>query len=1190
MAVQVCTIIARNYLPAARVLAASFRDHHPDGRIAALIIDDLYGEVDAAREPFEVLRPSDLGLEVEEFHRMAMIYELMELATAIKPWLIEHLLSRGGADHVIYLDPDIRIYAPLDEVSTLAHGHGIVLTPHVTAPMPRDGKGIDETAILSAGIYNLGFIAVSKGSQPFLDFWKKRVSRECQVDPQNMRFVDQRWLDFVPGIFDCHILRGTSYNVAYWNIYQRDLRWTDQGYRVDGLPLKFFHFSGFDVNHPSLLSKHQGRHPRVLLSESPGVARICSEYVAAIRASTREEDADTAYGFAKLPNGMPIDCDLRRLYRERLVHAELNGYSLPPDAFSADGAEELIAWFNSPAEEDGHRISRYLLAVHGCRRDLQAAFPDPDGEDYDAFSSWAQREAVADRLHPLLVPPMPVQRRLPLAGPGWAPATKLRPGICVAGYLRAELGVGQLGRLVLASAEEAGLETGSFVFAQTISRQQHPFDEIPATDLNVNIIAVNADQLGEFAKRVGPAFFGGRYTIGVWAWELEEFPESWPQAFSLVDEVWAISEFSRRAIAAATEKPVLAFPLPVAAPRPRPGFDRSVLGVPDGFLFLFCFDFLSVSQRKNPRGLIEAFTTAFAPGEGPTLVLKAINGEFQLAELEAMKLLAAARPDIMVIDRYLDDDENAALMDACDCYVSLHRSEGFGLTMAEAMALGKPVIATAYSGNLDFMDDDTAYLVPWAEGSVPEGCAPYRRGARWAEPDIVVAAQLMRSVVQNPEKAAAVGARAQRAVLGKHGLGARTALMKERFAHAQEVLATRSRASGARKAATPGHTQRGAGLEVAALGPLTLPQFARSRADLGSPTRHPRISRPVRRLIARVTAHSDAHRAEVDGRLADALLALETTVSQLLGASSEQLAGRARLDVHLRRLAERSLMAEKISGAQLETLSTLLHELDAELRAVPYMSDPTLLITTDAQGAAAIGYRGLLASDGSDSYAAFEDIFRGPQDFIRERMRPYLDLVRSHEPIVDIGCGRGEFLDLLAAEGIHATGVDLDPGMVDICRGKGYEVAAADALDYLGALDGGSLGTVFSAQFIEHLSPADLVEYLRDAQRVLRDEGVFIAETVNPHSIQAFKTFWTDLTHRAPIFPEVAVALCRSAGFESAIVMFPNGNGDLDHDRRSTGEYAVVARKGKPLNRSGPDRAGKVRAVPSIKGPAAPTA
>jgi SAM-dependent methyltransferase len=203
-------------------------------------------------------------------------------------------------------------------------------------------------------------------------------------------------------------------------------------------------------------------------------------------------------------------------------------------------------------------------------------------------------------------------------------------------------------------------------------------------------------------------------------------------------------------------------------------------------------------------------------------------------------------------------------------------------------------------------------------------------------------------------------------------------------------------------------------------------------------------------------------------------------------------------------------------------------------------------------------------------------------------MRPYLDLVRTHKPIVDIGCGRGEFLDLLAGEGIHATGVDLDPGMVDICRGKGYEVTAADALDYLRALEDGSLGTVFSAQFIEHLSPPDIVEYLRDAQRVLRGDGVFIAETVNPHSIQAFKTFWTDLTHRAPIFPEVAVALCRQAGFERALVVFPNGNGDLEHDRRSTGEYAVVAWKDHPVKRSGSHRAGKPRAVPSVIGPAAP--
>ena len=1232
---HICTIIARNYLPAARVLAASFLDHHPDGRVSTLVIDDVYGEVDAASEPFEVLRPGDVGIRFEEFHRMAMIYDVLELATAVKPWVIERLLSRG-ADAVIYLDPDIRVYAPLDEVSTLAQNHGIVLTPHVTAPMPRDGKSLNEAAILGCGIYNLGFIAVGGGSQPFLNFWKERLSRECQVDIQNMRFVDQRWLDFTPGIFDCHVLRDTSYNVAYWNIYQRDVRWTDEGYRVDGQPLKFFHFSGFDVNHPSLLSKHQGPQPRVLLSEHPGVARICSDYVAALRTSTRENDADAGYAFAELPNGLPIDRDLRSLWRQRLVHAELNGLPRPPDPFSADGVEELITWLTSPPEGDGHRLSRYLSNMHGRRSDLQAAFPDPDGADYDAYFSWAQSEAVLGRLHPLLVPSNRLPRGSVPAAPTWAPANKLRPGVCVAGYLRAELGMGQLGRLLLSAAQQAGIEAGSFVFAATESRQQHPFEEIPATDLNVSIVAVNADELVRFANDVGPAFFDGRYTIGVCAWELEEFPEASSRAFTLVDEVWAISEFSRRAIAAATAKPVFAFPLPVVAPRPRPEVGRAALGLPDGFLFLFCFDFFSVTQRKNPGGIIQAFSEAFASGEGPRLVLKTINGEHRLADLEALKLLAAERPDILVIDRYFDHDENAALLSACDCYVSLHRSEGFGLTMAEAMALGKPVIATAYSGNLDFMDDQTAYLVPWTEGAVPEGCAPYRPGARWAEPDLDAATRLMRRVVEHPSEAAAVGVRAQHAVLTTHGLAARAGFLRARFQHAQTVLSSEShsRAALGRSGAVRlvGAPPRGAA--AGAYPGRALVEFARSRARIDSPSRLPAVSEPLRRVVARLTAHGDAHRAEVDAHLAQLITALEARMAEVdhrvselsdtfIGSRAQtvldshtaahttrvdarlqalvlesqtaasQTAARlvegatriAALEAQLEALVLESQTAASQAAARLEgaariaALEAQLRQIDAELRAVPYMSDPSLLQTTDAQGRPAIGYRGLDANSGFVGYAAFEDIFRGPQDFIRERMRPYLDLVRSHEPIVDVGCGRGEFLDLLAGEGIHATGVDLDPGMIEICRGKGHEVTVADALDYLRGVEDGSLGTVFSAQFIEHLSPADIVEYLRAAQRVLRSDGIFIAETVNPHSIQAFKTFWTDLTHRAPIFPEVAVALCRQAGFERALVVFPNGNGDLDHDCRATGEYAVVGWKGNPVERSGSHRVGKPRAV-----------
>src|SRR5487761_1709222 len=278
MTVQVCTIVARNYLPRARVLATSVREHHPLGRVSVLVIDDVYAEVDGAEEPFEVVRPADIGLAADEFHRMAMIYDIVELATSLKPWLLQHLLDRDGAAPAIYLDPDVRVYDRLDEVLRFAAAHGIVLTPHVTAPIPRDGKMTDENTILSAGMYNLGFIAVSRQAQPFLRFWMERLRRDCTVDPANNRFVDQRWVDFVPSLFDCHILREPSYNVAYWNLDHRELRWGADGYRVDGQPLRFFHYRGFDAVVPSLLSRWQGERPRILLTEHPDLARICADY------------------------------------------------------------------------------------------------------------------------------------------------------------------------------------------------------------------------------------------------------------------------------------------------------------------------------------------------------------------------------------------------------------------------------------------------------------------------------------------------------------------------------------------------------------------------------------------------------------------------------------------------------------------------------------------------------------------------------------------------------------------------------------------------------------------------------------------------------------------------------------------------------------------------------------------------
>ena len=170
------------------------------------------------------------------------------------------------------------------------------------------------------------------------------------------------------------------------------------------------------------------------------------------------------------------------------------------------------------------------------------------------------------------------------------------------------------------------------------------------------------------------------------------------------------------------------FPLPVEV-RPEHRLTRADLGLPpDRFVFLFTFDFLSTTARKNPIGLVEAFRLAFEPGSGPMLLLKSINAERCPQDLSALKEAAAGHPDIQLSDAYVTQEHMQALTAACDCYVSLHRSEGFGLGLAEAMAYGKPTIATGYSGNLGFMDESNSYLVSYRPAPVPPGRRALPRG------------------------------------------------------------------------------------------------------------------------------------------------------------------------------------------------------------------------------------------------------------------------------------------------------------------------------------------------------------------------------------------------------------------------------------------------------------------------------
>lgn len=309
--------------------------------------------------------------------------------------------------------------------------------------------------------------------------------------------------------------------------------------------------------------------------------------------------------------------------------------------------------------------------------------------------------------------------------------------------------------------ELAGLQT-SLRDLRTDSRDdpRHAhFDGLESGDITI----IHAQPEPFFADAYARADLAQRsprtYRIAYWYWEFDSVPEAWLVHAEQVDEVWTATEFIARGLRERLSVPVRTlFPGVTLAPfqvRERAYFNLD----DDRFTFLFTFHMMSVMERKNPQGLIRAFKMAFGADEPVALVLKTSFGDRHPEQFQELCEAAADMPSITIIDRVLSSDEVLSLMHACDAYVSLHRSEGLGLTMAEAMLMGKPVIATGFSGNMDFMNDENSLLVPFERVKVGRPIPPYDADLEWAEPSVEHAARLLRRLYEEPEWARAVGAR-----------------------------------------------------------------------------------------------------------------------------------------------------------------------------------------------------------------------------------------------------------------------------------------------------------------------------------------------------------------------------------------------------------------------------------------------
>jgi glycosyltransferase involved in cell wall biosynthesis len=772
--VEFCTIVARNYLAHARVLAASLTEHYPDRRLVVLVIDDDDTEVDARAEPFDVLRPGDLDLDRREFRHMAMIYDVLELATALKPWLMARVLERGSP--TCYLDADIQVFGTLEDVERLVERHGIVLTPHLTCPMPRDDLQPGEREILLAGAYNLGFLALSPDTEPFLAWWSERLRRHCRNAQHEGAFVDQRWIDLVPGYFEHVVYKDQGANVAYWNLSSRRVKRVGCRYAVNGSPLRFFHFSGFDPMRPHLLSKHQGDVARIRLEEHEALAQLCQRYATALLGAGYLDALGTPYRYDYTADGMRIDARMRRVYRDALLVDERSlRPSALPDPFDRAGAPAFLRWIARPSgATPAPGIPRYLRAVCEERADLQAEFGDLAGAGGDRFLEWMAKHGRTDAGVPPECIPMWAYPDPPHTGGGSS-----RPGVNVVGYLDAENGVGAVTRALVDVLREAQVPYSAVRCADTPAGP--PFGGADAPEGGVNVVCINADELPVVTERLGDRMPPARHRIGIWAWEVEVFPEWMGRSSRFVDEVWAYSRHAAAAIAPAIDVPVHVFRPPVRVPPAAPAAERAALGMPEGFVVMFCFDFHSVFERKNPLGVLAAYSRAFTPNDGAHLVIKGFNGASNPIALARLRAAAENRSDVTVLNGHVSADRQEALVRACDCYVSLHRAEGYGLTMAEAMALGKPVVATRYSGNLEFMTDDTAILVPYDLVPVPIGCRPYPAGTLWAEPDLDAAACALQELAADPERRMVLGERAREHIRERHSPAARVAWVLARL-------------------------------------------------------------------------------------------------------------------------------------------------------------------------------------------------------------------------------------------------------------------------------------------------------------------------------------------------------------------------------------------------------------------------
>lgn len=763
------TICSNNYVSMARILIETAQLHHPGAKHYLCLADRPLDEPDFYPPGCIIVAAEELG--VPDFEGFRFRYDVMEFNTALKPFMFRHLLGRGHKA-VLYFDPDIEIFRPVDSVTeALDNGASFVLTPHICSPSEGD-MFPDDIGIMQSGIYNLGFLGVGAApeTERLLRWWSRRLEYQCVNDQPRGIFVDQKFMDLLPGFgTDVRVLRDQTLNVAYWNLSQRSLDRQGDGWVVDGQPLTFFHYSGIDPTDTTRLSKYTDGFRGAQIASA--LQALIDRYAQRLIENGHGSTPSATYAWSRFRSGTPITPFVRRLFRED--HLVWPGD--PADTFEDHLAcTPAVPWRG----EFGTSVTNLMTGLHARERWLNERFSAERAEDSREFADWMVKHGGKLVGDPRLIEPI-AERFSALSLPRRAPPSRRgadEPDIDVVGYLRLALGLGEAGRLTLRALEHTGRTVRGLATALNSNSTANDDSCAPllveTARAPIQVFSINADQIGQVIDDLGERLRPDAYRIMTPFWELDILPDPWVEAFELVDEVWAPTRFIQTTLMRKLHKPVVRMPLMLEF-EPPPPLPRSHWNLPENsFLFFFAFDYFSFIERKNPLAVVEAFRRAFRrrPDDRKVaLVLKTLNHEKVPPEKLALVQALRDNSDVILIERTLSRQESLALIAACDAVISLHRSEGLGLLVSEAMVLGKPVIATDYSATTELVSSRTGYPVNYRLVPVAPDEYPHHDGQSWAAPDLDHAAWQMRAVAKGGPDVAARVAAARAHIGDNHG-------------------------------------------------------------------------------------------------------------------------------------------------------------------------------------------------------------------------------------------------------------------------------------------------------------------------------------------------------------------------------------------------------------------------------------